>query len=142
MKKTIAIITALFAVTAFAGEMRTNKDKFTSEERTFFLSTFQETKESKALVMMHKFSESEVKVSVTPLPQKVTDCKRNHLLLKDSTGKIHQIAANEVNNRICYFVISSELIANSFDIRLPLFREGNLDFSFSTVGLELDKLTK
>jgi hypothetical protein len=141
MKKTITIIAALFASNLSAGEMRTFKDKFTGETAVQFVSTTDEAIKAKAIVWITKGSAGKAQVTIKPYPKRVTTCNQNYLFLKDSKGVIHKIDADEIEHRKCTFEIERQHIAKGFEIRLPLYNDGNLDFRFSTVGLKFDQLT-
>jgi hypothetical protein len=141
MKKFFATILAMTSLAATAGEMLTQKDKFTGETSVVYISTAKEAVHSKAVVVIRKGFKGLAHVRVSAYPLRVTDCNDNYVFLKDSKGKIHKIDAIEVEHNYCQFGIELEHIEKGFDIRMPMYRDGNLDFSFSTKGMKFEQLT-
>lgn len=133
-----AMACALALGTSAAGNMHTTTDSFTGKTETLFqVSELEWLQTGMAYSIARRGGVAFVGVDTGA---DRAGCTTRDVLVKERTGKIHRLPAQQIGNT-CMFLIHPSAIKQSFEVRIPLFPAGFKDAKFNTAGLVFEKLT-
>ncbi|WP_287463870.1 hypothetical protein [Accumulibacter sp.] len=142
MKFTILILLFLCPPLLRAGEHYRELDDFTGETKKGFITTDREAQSNRAVYGIGGYNKNRntVKFVVQPLSG-ATSCNTKYMLLKDSSGVIHKLDADEQGlNKCIVSNLDADLVRKPFKVRIPMHSGANLDIEVDTTTLDLSKL--
>jgi len=142
MKFKIAILLFLCSPLLHAGEHYKELDDFTGETKKGFITTNREAESNRAVYLIAGYNKNRNTVSffVQPLSG-ATSCNKRYVLLKDSTGVIHKLNADEQGlNKCIVSNLDADLVRKPFKVRIPMHSGADLDIEVDTTALDLSKL--
>lgn len=140
--KPIIVLLFIFSPLPHAGEHHRKLDDFTGEVTNVFATTTREVESNRALYAISGYNKNRNTVSLIVQPLSgLTSCNKKYLLLKDSAGVIHKLAAEEHEFKMCIVSgLDADLVRKPFKVRIPLYNRADLDIEVDTTTLDLSKL--
>jgi hypothetical protein len=118
-----------------------DRDDFTGEIHRGFYSTDREKASNRASYLISHYDKDRNMVTFVVMPNSgATACDKKYLLLKDSTGVIHKLDADQSGVDGCAVLVDANLVRKPFKVRIPMWGGGVLDIVVDTTALDLSKL--
>ena len=143
MKYLLLIVFLLNFNIVQAGRHLIKKDDFTGKTSNVFITDEEEMLANKAFYMILDYREKYNKVTLAAGPiQGSTNCDLRPLLLKDSSGEIHELITIEQGTKSCFArSVDANLVLKPFRVRIPMYSGSDLDIDIDTTNLDLKSLT-
>lgn len=142
MKYKLPVLFFFCSPLLLAGEHFSDFDDFTGKTNKGFITTAKEADSNRAFYLIRGYNKNRNTVSlIVRSLSGATSCNKEYLLLKDSAGVIHKLVANEDGIDTCIVPsVDADLVRKPFKVRIPMYRDADLDIKIDTTTLDLSKL--